>query len=265
MVFVIIHSHARRDHPLRALAFAAGVNMDFRLDDRAFLAMTRDLRDRDIRIAGVWALNDTAADVLSFIQGRMDVVFDRPTRFTKNAFHVWRANTSTMEARVEERPSVGKRHYLKVEETGGQRGRTGMEGRITLASPDPVQAIVSGEHARLDGHGNWSTGERNQVMAALQVGRDVGYSSNASETSAKRGKRRGRASYFVPKQGLAPGVYKRTAPGQPALRVLKFTTAMPTYAPRLGFYDGAEEVYTRQLPDHLSRTIARMVAKRAGG
>lgn len=64
--------------------------------------------------ATAWALNATAYDAFGHLQKTMGEVFDRPTRWTLNAFHVWRADKRTLQAVVTERPSVGKRHYLKV-------------------------------------------------------------------------------------------------------------------------------------------------------
>lgn len=236
--------------------------MSFKLDDRAFQGMLKDLGNRDIRIAATWALNDTAADVLQHQQDRMDTVFDRPTRFTKNAFMVWRAKPSDLEAQVLERPSVGKRHYLKVQEEGGPRDQTGVEKLMQthVAYDGVLRAVIPGDNARLDAHGNWSSGERNQVLSMLGAQRD-----RAANTPAKmRRATKARAKYFVPKSGLYPGVYSRDAAGNLGV-VAIFTSSVPTYSPRLGFYDGAEQIYRAKLPDHLSRTIAKMVAKRSGG
>jgi class 3 adenylate cyclase len=44
------------------------------------------MADRDLRIAAAWALNDTAQEANDHIGDRMTVVFDRPTKFTENAF-----------------------------------------------------------------------------------------------------------------------------------------------------------------------------------
>lgn len=230
------------------------------VDDSTLRANMRKLRDRDVRTASSWALNDTASDVLAHVQARMDEVFDRPTRFTKNAFTIRGARPSRLEAQVTERPSVGSRHYLKVQEFGGRRGRTGLEGLLDarLSWAGVITAVAPAGGARLDAHGNWSTAERNQALSAVQSQRDV----RTNTTTASRKRNRRRAGFFVPREGsrLSPGIWKRNPDGS-IQKVLHFTSAAPVYQRRLGFFDGAEEVWRRNLPLHLRRTIDRMVAR----
>lgn len=208
-------------------------------------------------MATVWALNDTAKDVLKHMQGRMEVVFDRPTRFTKNAFQVgpW-AKKSSPVVEVKERPSVEPRHFLKVQESGGARPKTGLERLMTsrLAYEGDIQAVVPASGARLNSFGNWSPGERNQVLSAVQAQGDA--RTNTSDASKARNKTR--AGYFVPRPGskLSPGVWRRK--GKKSLKkVLHFTTAMPAYQKRLGFYDGVAEVFDDRFRHHFERSLER--------
>ncbi|TJZ86148.1 hypothetical protein [Paracoccus hibiscisoli] len=233
------------------------------IDDADLQRNLRQLADKDARQAATWALNDTAADVLKHVQDRMDQVFDRPTRFTKNAFMVWRAKPATLEAEVMERPSVGRRHYLKAQELGGQRGQTGLEKLIAsrLSADGQMQAAVPAAGARLDAYGNWANAERKQAVDAV---------TSAAPTQAAvptGGRPRKRAGFFIPKPGsnLSPGIWKR-APDGSISKVMHFTSVAPVYSERLGFQDGAAEVYAARLPEHLARTFERMfrrVAERA--
>ncbi|MBK4216125.1 hypothetical protein JJJ17_09325 [Paracoccus caeni] len=222
----------------------------------------RHLSERDAKVAITWALNDAAADVLQHVQDRMDEVFDRPTRFTKNAFTIRGARPSKLEAEVMERPTVGKRHYLKTQEFGGPRGQTGLEGLLSarLAYDGHIQAAVPASGAKLDAFGNWSTGERNQALSAVQSQRDK--TANTTDTSRKRNRKR--AGFFVPRAGskLSPGIWRRNPDGS-IQKVLHFTSVAPVYRERLGFFDGAAEVYADRLPGHLRRTLAKMVERRA--
>jgi hypothetical protein len=218
-----------------------------------------DVARRQLAQATVWALNDTAGDVLDHMQTRMGAVFDRPTRFALNAFMVWRATKSTLTAEVRERPSVGARHFLKVQEAGGARPQTGLERLMTsrLAYGGQINGVVPAAGAKLNAFGNWSPGQRNQVLSAVQAQGD----SRSNTTAASRKRAKGRASYFVPREGsrLSPGVWKRD--GRKRLtKVLHFTTAMPVYRERLGFYDGAQDVFDTRFPDHLARTFAKAMA-----
>ncbi|RRH71392.1 hypothetical protein [Falsigemmobacter faecalis] len=236
----------------------------FDVETARFLSQVRKLADRDIRTAASWALNDTAKEVQEQIRLRVDQVFDRPAPFTRNAFGVNRgARPSHLEVEIGERPSVGRRHFLKVQEHGGSRPQTGIEGRLTLAAPGTAVGIVPTPQARLDRYGNWSTGERNQVLSQLKVGRDVGYSSNETASSKTRKLRKASARYFVPKHGLAPGVYRRNRTGDIPIRILTFTSTAPVYDQTLGFNETAAAEFWARLPDHLARTLRRMVERRA--
>lgn len=233
------------------------------LDDREMQAHLSRLSDRQVRIAGTWALNDTASDVLAHVQGRMRAVFDRPTPFALNAFKVKRARPDNLTAEVLERDSQGRRHFLKVQESGGVRGRTGLEGLLDarLAYEGIITAVTPAGGAKLNAYGNWDTGERNRVLSAVQAQRDT--TTNTTKASRKRNRKR--AGYFVPaaESRLSAGIWKREADGTIS-KVLHFTRAMPAYDPRLGFFDGAAEVYQARLPEHLRRTIAKMAARSGG-
>lgn len=115
---------------------------------------------------------------------------------------------------------------------------------------------------QFDAYGNWSMGERNQVMSQLKAGREVGFNSNETETSRKRAGSK-RARYFVPSQksGLSPGVYKRSGKNKLS-KILHFTTAMPVYDNRLHFLDNVEDRFRMKLPDHLRRTFEKMAVRR---
>lgn len=233
------------------------------LDDQALQRNLRQLADRDAKQAVAWALNDTADDVLKHVQDRMDQVFDRPTRFTKNAFMIWRAKPNDLEASVLERPTVGARHYLKTQELGGQRGQTGLEALLSsrLSYAGIIQSVMPAGGARLDAYGNWSNAERNQALSAVQSQRDA----STNTTAASRKRHRKRAGFFVPREGssLSPGIWKRAGDGTIS-KVLHFSAVAPAYTKRLGFQDGAEEVYRAQLPGHLARTFERMARRAAG-
>ncbi|MFG6080970.1 hypothetical protein ACEUZ9_001585 [Paracoccus litorisediminis] len=232
------------------------------IDDRDLQENLRALADRKINIAASWALNDTAKDVLTHVQDRMQAVFDRPTRYTLNAFTIRGARPNRLEAEVKERPSVGRRHYLKTQEFGGARGRTGLEGLLDarLAYDGIITAATPASGAKLDAYGNWSSGQRNQALSAVQAQRDKSSNTTAKSHSRKRK----RAGFFVPRANskLSPGIWKRDPDGS-INKVLHFTRGMPVYDERLGFFDGAAEVYQARLPEHLARTIAKMAAQGA--
>jgi hypothetical protein len=232
-------------------------DLTIELNDAAFRRQLTNLERTQLPYAASRALNDTAYDALKHIQNQMDVVFDKPTRFTKNALMVWRADRNNLEAQVKERPSVGRRHFLKVQEAGGARPQTGVERLLSanVAYSGFIAAVIPAAGAKLDAYGNWSSGQRNQVLSALGAQRDTA----SNETDASRARNKGRASYFVPQSGLSPGVYRRSKAGK-LDKILSFTSNAPNYSQRLGFYDGVQEVWVAKLPGYLSARLAEAVA-----
>lgn len=237
-----------------------GAGVSLRVDASDFLRGINDLENRHLPQIAVWALNDTAAQALEAVKTRMRVTFDRPTPFALNAFQVWRATKQTLTATVQERPSVGRRHFLKVQEKGGPRPQTALEGLMAekVVSAQVLRSVIPAmggpfEAAKLDQYGNWSRGERNQVLSQLQAQRDAA----ANETDASRKRARKRQRYFVPRHGLAPGVYRRDTPGDIAVRVLKFSDKAPQYQPRLDFQGEVTRVYAEKIGENLRRAFER--------
>lgn len=241
--------------------------MDLSIDRRSLADFNRNLSDierKQLPFAAAVAVNKTAREVIAHLKERMEVVFDRPTPFTKNAFELKPAATrQSAEATVTEKPMQGRRHYLKVQELGGPREQTGLEKLLSMKAAwgGVIQSVIPAtgstfDNARLDRYGNWSSGERNQVLSALGAQRDT--RSNTTAASRKRAK--SRATYFVPKHGLAPGVYRRKAPGEIPVRVLKFSSDRPSYPKLLGFMDGTEEIFRQRIGENLTIALAQALA-----
>lgn len=221
--------------------------------DRVARQVSDVLRVRIPRVT-VEALNDTAAEGLVALQDEMRARFDRPVNFTLNAFMVWRANQSTMQAMVKERPSVGRLHYLKVQGFGGPRPNTGLEKLVQsrLKYAGQIVAITPAAGARLDGNGNWSTGQRNRALSAVQAQRDA--TANTTAASRKRSPRR--AQYFVPRPGskLSPGIWERK--GKTISKIVHFTSAVPTYAPLIDWRDTVQQRTVQAYPRNFRARLA---------
>ncbi|SDX81560.1 hypothetical protein, partial [Roseicitreum antarcticum] len=235
------------------------MSMMMRLDATDFIRRSGAFVDRQLPQIEVWALNWTADDALAAVQDKMKVEFDRPTRWTLNAFQVWRATKSKRVAMVQERPSVARRHYLKVQNKGGARPQTALERLIDdrVISDTIIRAVIPTQNARLNSYGNWSPGERNQVVSSIGAQRSGAASIAAA--SKTRGRKRGRASYFVPKPGqLSPGIWKRTAGGRLSMVAL-FDDGAPVYKPRLDFEGAVAKAYREKLEGNLRKAFARAV------
>lgn len=202
------------------------------------------------------ALNDTAYDALSDLQTEMKSTFDRPTRFALNAFMVWRATPQSLTAEVKERPSVGPRHFLKVQQSGGVRPNTAFEGllRSKIGNAAHIAAVAPAYGAKLDGFGNWSSGERNQALSGIKAQRDE--RSNTSTASAKLSRNRNRAAFFVPNEGsrLSPGIYRRKGKDAPE-KVLSFLDARPKYEKRIDYRDVVERTAKAVYETHFEKRL----------
>lgn len=238
------------------------MQVSIEIDTAPFVDAVQQLATRDIDIASTWALNDMAEDIQKDVTTRMNVVFDRPTPFTQKAFMVVKAAANRLEAAVQLRDTRVGRDYLHVQEQGGSRRQTGFEAQMSrsLAYEGVIQSILPADNARLDQYGNWSVGERNQVMSALKVQRDA--AANMTDASWRRARKR-RSTYFVPRSGLTPGIYKKDVQGNLGV-VAIFSDKAPVYPERLAFEENAERLFAAKMGPHLARTIGQMIAKRFG-
>lgn len=209
-----------------------------------------------------YAVNDTADDVLALVQSNIKARFDRPTRWTMNAFMVKYARIAdaVVASEVTERPSVGRRHYLKVQEAGGQRPLKGIERGVTVRlSQMGIKAVIPTSEAKLDAHGNWSPGERNQAISAIGGFREVGYNANRTRRSQSQNENK-RANFFVIKErgNLKSGIYRKKPNDSKPVMVAYFAKRDPQYRPLLGFFEGARQLYDERFRFHLYRALEKV-------
>jgi hypothetical protein len=232
----------------------AGFSIESNLDafaDRVFGTLTKQLP-----YAASRAVNDTAKDVLGMIGPLMDSVFDRPTPYAKGAFMAYYGDKSDPVATVMRKPDAITRKFLETEATGGPRKRKGFETLFAMhaAVEMDIQSVIIADDAKIDQYGNWSSGERNVVLSEVRASSDpLSYSSPASRKRAKR-----KATYFIPKSGLVPGVYKRQN-GVLSI-ILAFSSNVPTYRPRFPFQAKAKETATEKFSGHFAQRMAEAVA-----
>lgn len=206
-----------------------------------------DVATKQLPYALSRALNDTAQDVLKDNRRLMESVFDRPTPYTLGSFMVRNATQGSLQASVEQKQQAAMHSYLSTEADGGARRQTGLDKLMSMrvAYAGQLWGVVPGDAAKLDQYGNWSAGERNQVLAVLKAMRD----STSNETGRSR-KRAGakRARYFVPAAGTmrTPGVYRRM--GKQLDLILLFVSSPPGYQARFPFHDNAERVTRDRFP-----------------
>jgi len=132
------------------------------------------------------ALNDAAKQVADDLNKSTNRYFDRPTRFTQNAYRV-SSRSSKTNLVAEVRPKSIQERYLLPSIRGGVRPQRPSERRLGGISP----AWRPGRDARLNASGNMS---KAAVVKAIKGGGDL------FTLRDKRGK-------------LRPGIYQRMGSG----------------------------------------------------
>ncbi|QDL93263.1 hypothetical protein FDP22_16620 [Paroceanicella profunda] len=233
------------------------IEADFRRFERGL----SDVAQKQLPFALSVALNETAKDVLDAIRDQTRLAFDRPTPFTLNAFYLSRATKRKPEASVQRKTAQSKRHFLEVQEEGGRRGQTGIEGLLEARAglTGRHRFIVPASGAKLNSYGNPGRGQINRILSQLHAQRDT----TANETGRSRRRSRHTDRYFVITgddfdSKLAPGIWLRR--GGRVEPVFLFARRPPRYAPKLDFYATSNAVTEARFERHLAEAMAKAIA-----
>lgn len=196
--------------------------------------------------AAARGLTDIAWGAARGLKGHMSEVFDNPTAFTRNAFRAIGATKTNLEAQVLPKDRIAGRHYLFTQEEGGIRPQTGIEKLLGkhVAFDGILQTAVPADDAKLNRAGNLSAAQIQRLLSGLGAQRDR--HQNTTGTSRKRQK--SRETYFVPRHGLAPGVFARQANGRLKM-ILAFTSSAARYRKRLGYEEFVADYMDAHFPD----------------
>lgn len=230
------------------------------------------------------SLNDTTEDVLEAVNMEILRAFDRPTPWTQKAFKVRKtAKKDYLLAAVDQKDDAKSRNYLETEAYGGPRPQTGLErlldAKVAYAGVlrTMLPATSSADSgARLDNYGNWSSGQRNELLANIGAMSDpLNNTPSVAKLKARNPGMKAKAEaklkakaltrYFIPRAtrngdgGLAPGVYRRDS-NKVLKIILAFSDAVPTYTPRFNFDTVAEAAARAAFPDHLRRRLAEAIS-----
>lgn len=264
------------------------------VDTSKVMDMFKDLQTRRIPYALSTALTDTAKNMRDQIKQAMPVSFDRPVPFTINSMQVISARKDKLEATVWWKwPALAQpeKHYMMSQVFGKNRSRTRTEKMLGKVPGFGGKYFTPTSAAQLDRYGNWSSGERNKVLSALQLFNEQGYMANRTGRSAKRGAGRMREFFAVttPRGGLQPGIYERTQTGvgfgaktkrgfggramQKGQQVGKYASAIrargakpiliptrnvPHYSKRLPFFEIGHATYDAKFMANLAAAVQRV-------
>jgi hypothetical protein len=155
---------------------------------------------RQLPFAVSQALNATAFDARRAINGATKQYFDRPARFTQNAFFVQRSTKRKLEALVYAEAAAGRdrARYLRYGIKGGDRVQKGFERKFlaevvgTRRIPSNAQLIPT-SLVKLNAQGNVSLATIKRIQKGLAT--------------------KGSGTFFIgtPKGGdRKPGIYRRS-------------------------------------------------------
>lgn len=239
--------------------------------------------ERRIRAAVATALTKTAVAVRDAERREMVDVFDRPTPYTLNALYLSPATAAAPEARVgvKDTASGGRApiKWLRWHIEGGLRTLTGFEKALVRAGAmDGGDRAVPGKFARLNGFGNVSTGQMQQIFSQLRIetGRagsvrtmptltfnDTAQQRKATQSKIKRAYTKAGGQFVAFPYGrgkLRPGLYlvRQFAAGRAAPRpIMMFVSKAEYEAERFDFGFVARSTIARVLPAQLAGQLAR--------
>ena len=159
-----------------------------------------DAMTKQLPFATSQALNAVAFDARKAINGSTRQYFDRPARFTQNAFFVQKANKKTLEAIVFAEAAQGRdrARYLRYGIQGGTRLQKGFERKF-LAEVVGTRQLPAGQQlvptslVKLNASGNVALATIKRIQKGLNT--------------------KGNGTFFVgtPKGGdRPPGIYRRS-------------------------------------------------------
>lgn len=218
---------------------------------------------RQLPYAIAKGLNDTAKTLVAKNKQDMKLAFRNPVPFTLNAYHFKYAKRGETSVTIQRKNMQAGRHYLEVQEAGGQRPLKGVEKNFmfNLAWDGPVSYITPTKNAPTLKNGQISQGFLRKVEAQLKTARDPAMRMNTQRPKSR--KSRGK-EYFVPStqhplgQGKRAGVYERTAAGN-SRKVINFTTASPVYKKRTRFHENMPRYAAHILPAKMNNALAHAI------
>ena len=207
-----------------------------------------DAMTKQLPFAISQALNSTAFDTRTALNGATRQYFDRPNRFTQTAFLAGKSTKRNLEATVYANDQQGRdrARYLRFGIAGGTRPQKGFERRFlgevvgTRTIPAGAQ-LVPTSLVKLDGSGGVSLATIKRIQKGL--------SGNA------------RGGFFVgtPRGGgRPPGIYRRSR--EQLFPYFIATNQRARYTPRFPMGDIGQKVVQRRFGDYLRSSLERALA-----
>ena len=225
----------------------ATINLDIKSELPKAIRWT-DAMSKQLPFAISQALNASAFDARTALNGATQQYFDKPNRFTQTAFLVQKTNKRELEAKVYANDQQGRdrARYLRFGIAGGTRPQKGFERKF-LAEVVGTRTIPAGAQlqptslVKRDGSGNVSLSTIKRIQKGL--------SGNA------------RGGFFVgtPRGGdRPPGIYRRSR--EQLFPYFIATDQRSRYSPRLPMAEIGEKVVQRRFGVYLRSSLERALA-----
>jgi len=250
------------------------IEFSIKADTDKLKAKLNNLINAQMPYATSVAINETLKTLETYNKALMQKAFDRPTKFTMNAFYVQFSNKRTLIGALRRKQMVVGRHYLEVQDSGGTRPLKGFENNfmMRLAYRGVIHGVLPTENTPLDGHGNMTMAFINKVSSQLGVQRDPAQ-NKPFQGRTKAGRRSRATRYFVPdpdhplaRRG-GPGVYatkqdalggKRT--GSRVTKLLNFAQRKPNYKKRTDFDAKMSRAAAKLMPGKMRVGLRKALA-----
>lgn len=257
------HGSSGPDGETRAGPFRMRTSFELTITDNIRSVLDSiTMTERQHKLAIAIAATRTIADVRRAVRREMETVFDRPSRYTLNAFWIDPATPDNPTATLEQRAFGGGRvrEWLHPQSQGGPRGSKAFENALAGAMGLPQGTkFVPGPGARLDRYGNLSGGQLAQILADLKAYRD----SARNMTAASR-KRTRRARHFVMRDADGRPLFIALRAAGKLTAVLAVITGGITYTRRFAFEVVARGTATRAFPARYRQAAAQVTRPRGG-
>lgn len=213
---------------------------------------------RQIPYAASRSLNDTGEQILKMNKIHMKRVFDKPVRYTLNAFYMERSKRNKLQMTVRRKSKPSGKHYLDIQAKGGPRPKKGVEKMAGFKVPykNDLRAITPTSHVRDTGSAFMA--EFLKAMPGIKATQPTApYTKNRYQKSQdKPGKR---TTYFigykkdVGGRASSDGIYKRTPRG--VKKMFHLLNAHPTYEKRFMFHDTAMRNAVAYMPSRYRKRL----------
>lgn len=230
---------------------------------------------KQVPFATAVALTKTAQVVRQEEVKEMKDSFDRPTPYTLNSLFVKPATKTDLTARVWLKDAWGggntpAARYLLPQITGGLRKLKPFEKMLRSVGALPAgMYAVPGSGAQMDGYGNMSSGQIQQILSYFKTFPEAGYTKNLTKEGREkkwRGTRNKRGfAYFVgrPADGKLPlGIWQRFNFGAmgSAIKPIMIFVDRATYQIMYDFQYIADRTVKREFPRQFEAALRQEMA-----